>query len=181
MWILHKGRIGGEDGWWSVCWPVRGEVKKSGIIQALSNKNIFLYIHTFFCSCLPSPDNFWKQQTSREADLSSAPSWRTLRYRGAPGSGLWAKLRSRPLSLMCFLTTARESEALSLGSGSRDTGLSLVESIVLLAPALLCHKDTSQGTQSPPSEALGRNAPLLGISLPSTVSLWHKGPYNRSY
>ena len=38
-------------------------------------------------------------------------------------------------------------------------------------PALLCQKDTAQGTKSP----------LSGHFLPFAVSLWHKGVYNRFF
>ena len=45
--------------------------------------------------------------------------------------------------------------------------------LMLLKPALLCHKDSGQGTRSLRLGALGRNAPFRVIS----VSLWHKGGY----
>ena len=42
-----------------------------------------------------------------------------------------------------------------------------LEIIILLTPALLCHKEPAQGTQTPLLGALGRN----GVFCP----LWHKG------
>ena len=41
-------------------------------------------------------------------------------------------------------------------------------------PALLCHNEPAQGTQTPLLEALVRNAPYSGHFLPFAVSLWHK-------
>ena len=41
-------------------------------------------------------------------------------------------------------------------------------------PALLCHKEPAQGTQSPLLGALRRNAPYQGHFLPFAGSLWHK-------
>ena len=78
------------------------------------------YLYSIFvCSCLPSPDNLLKHQTSIQADLSSLQSWRTHQYREVRGSGLWAMLRSRPLSLMFILTTARPEWSTAVVPDSR--------------------------------------------------------------
>ena len=45
-------------------------------------------------------------------------------------------------------------------------------------PALLCHKEPAQGTQSPHWGALGRNTPIGGYFLPFAGSLWHKGGFH---
>ena len=45
-----------------------------------------------------------------------------------------------------------------------------LEILRVATPALLCHKETAQGTQSPDE-----------MFLPFAVFLWHKSAYNRTY
>ena len=70
--------------------------------------------------------------------------------------------------LQGFLQEVKFSILHSHWSRTKDVLLSFVEMVHNAAPpALLCHKEPAQGTQSP----------LLGAFLPFAGSLWHKGDF----